>query len=151
MKIRNSLKYALVFGLSFGGCDRKFERIVELSDLLNERAIVIERVHKPAHYETVLVPVIDFDLDISFKFKNVYVSDKYKIVFSGVDSHINFVEEGSEQRFKELWERFSEKDIVKVNFRKKYLSLYDCTKAEKELSKREVTSYELVDVVKINE
>lgn len=140
--------YGLISGLGILGCDRN-ERVVELSDLLNEECAVIARSYVPGHTEIIPTISIDSEGNPSLGIESKWVPDRYRVAFSGGEEHI-FVIDGSGKKEKEIWGRFLEGEKAKVSFRKKYKSTYDCTKAEKELSKKEPIGYEFIDAESIS-
>jgi|SRR3989344_1989903 len=145
--MRKILKSLLAAGLAGSLSCTPSDRSIELSDMLYEDAVVKEKVYIPAHTVTELVPKLDFDLDLSFELKNVWIPDNYKVVFDG--EPVDFTINGSEDKYKKIWEQFLEGEKVKVSYRQKELLIYDMKKAEKELLKREVISYEFIDADKI--
>ena len=146
--MKKLLNYIYAGSLLLAGCDRTTEVTTELSDLLNENSIVVEHKYTPAY--TLLVPTINFDLegDVTIGTKIESIPDNYKVSFSKGEDHI-FVQEGSNAKYKDLYERLNEGDKVKVYFRKVYRATYDLTKAEKQLSKKELKDYEFIDAKKV--
>lgn len=148
MGIRRSLSYCLLAASLLEGCDRSTQKVVELSDLLNEESSVVEHTYTPAH--AIVVPTIKFDDDDIIIVNEIEdVPDHYQISFNKVEDHI-FVQEGSENKHKNLYNKLSQGDKVKVYFKKRYMTTYDLTKAEKQLSKKELISYEFIDAEKIS-
>ncbi|MDO8508793.1 MAG: hypothetical protein Q7S27_03860 [Nanoarchaeota archaeon] len=146
--MRRTLKNLLAFGLiGTAACTPK-DREVELSEILYEDAIVKERVYVPAHNETIVLPKLDFDFNLSFEFEEVSVDAFYKTVFDGEPA--DFSIEGPNDEHKKTWEKFGDGEKARVGYRKKTLLIYDMTKAEKELKQRELMGYEFVEAVKIN-
>lgn len=145
--MRETLKCLLGLGLVGALSCTPNDRAIELSDVLNEDAFVKERIYIPAHTVSQLVPKLNLDLDLSFEFEDVRIPDNYKVVFDG--EYADFIVNGSEERYKKIWEQFLEGEKVRVSYRQKELLLYDMKKAEKELSKREIIGYEFVEASKI--
>ena len=147
--MKKLLNYIYAGSLLLAGCDRTTEVTTELSDLLTEDSLVAERIHTPAY--TTTVPAITYDVwndEFKLTTEDKLIPDNYKVSFSKGEDHI-FVQEGSNVKYKNLYESLKEGDKVKVYFRKVYRATYDLTKAEKQLSKKELKDYEFIDAKKV--
>ena len=143
------IKYLpLILALAFNKCNLPEER-QEFSDILYEPAIVTEVAYSPSRHGSGsgVGPTIDFDgnVGIAITHVSVDVPEKYAVVFKC--KHGKFISEGSDQRHKELWERFYERDSVTVSYKEIFKSVYQDKNddGKKDLVSRTLIAYDFLD------
>ena len=140
--------------LLLASCNR-IETKTELSDVLNENAIVAETVYSPSRHGSGsgIGPTMDFDGNIGIGISSVSVNipEKYAVVFKC--QHGKFISEGTDQRHKDLWQRLIEGQEVTVTYKEIFESTYQDTDGDgkKEVTNRKLIGYDFLDAQPKNE
>ncbi|MBI2451807.1 hypothetical protein HYV50_01875 [Candidatus Pacearchaeota archaeon] len=141
------LNTAIGFGI-LGGCNAPVTK-VESSEILHEDAAVVDIVYTPSRHGSGsgFGPTIDSggNIGISFSDVSVDIPEKYAVVFKC--QHGKFVVQGTNQYYRDLWERFTEGQEVDVTYREVFRNTYqDIDKdGKKDLIKRELIDYDFID------
>ncbi len=146
------LEYNLAIALSFNlftGCNFREER-TELSSILHEPATISETVYSPSIHGSGVGPTIDFNGNVGIAITSVNIPEKYAVVFKC--QHGKFIIEGSNKKYKDLWERLNEGDSVRVNYREMYRSAYQDTNndGKKDLLSKKLIDYDFLEALVIN-
>lgn len=94
-------------------------------------------------------PSIGFDGNVGIAITSVSVNipEKYAVVYKC--KHGKFISEGTDQRHKDLWERFTEGDSVNVSYREVFQSYYEDKDDDDDLDlvSRTLVDYDFLDAV----
>ncbi len=139
---------AMLFGLSLMGFDPREYR-TETSALLHEDALVTKRVYTSASHDVTFMPTLDFEGNVGLDVNFDELPETYAVIFK-CQHNVEFIIQGSENRYKTLYERLHEGDEVDVMYREVYKVVYDRSKAEKEFIEKRLVKYDFIDAEKKN-
>ena len=150
MSLGNYLR-TMVLGASvlLASCSKREER-TELSDILHEDAAVSETVYCPSRHGSDVAPTMTSTgngVSIGATVVTIDIPEKYAVVFKC--KYGKFIIEGTDQRHRDLWQRFTQGQEVDVTYREVFKSIYDDTKGtgKVELIEKKLVKYDFLDAV----
>ena len=147
--MRKILLIFVILLISFvSGCEYNTSEIVE-SDILHEDAEVVDVVYVPSRHGSDISPTVTTDADgnlqVGITTVSVTIPEKYAVVFRC--QHGKFIVEGTDQRHKDLWSKFTGGEKVDVSYKEVYKKYYHVVDKERSLIKTELIDYHFIDAV----
>ncbi|MBI2003953.1 hypothetical protein HYS72_00625 [Candidatus Pacearchaeota archaeon] len=145
MKTLNYLVAGMI-GLGLNGCNLDYTK-KEQSGVMNEKGLVVTTLYNKRHSSTDIAPGITTGGDIAISVSSTTIPETWGVVFR-CEHKNKFPIMGSEESYKELWNKLDEGDSVTILYKEVYKVKYD-GKTDEVISK-ELFDYDFIGAEKIN-
>ena len=131
-------------GLALAGCSEYTKK--EQSEILYEKGKVITTLYSKEHNSSDVGVGITTGGDLTVTSTSVNIPETWGVVCR-CEHKNKFPIQGSDEKYKELWEKLDEGDSVNIAYKENYKVKYE-RKTDKVIAK-ELTDYDFIDAEKI--